>query len=246
MGDAARWALLLGVLGAVFGSHIATVALRWPRPATGRSRCDGCAAALRWWELVPLVSYLAVRGRCRRCGAAISRVHPVVEAAGLGIGLTAGLAAPGVAGIGGAIFGWLLLTLGAIDVLTLRLPNPLTFALALAGLANALLMPPPLLDRMIGGIVGAAVLGGCAAAYRALRGRIGLGGGDPKLFGAIGLWLGWRALPAVLLIACLLGLAIALMLRLRRDARMPFGALLGTAAFAVWLASAAGALSAAA
>lgn len=78
-----------------------------------------------------------------------------------------------------------------------------------------------------------------AALYRSLRGRVGLGGGDPKLFGAIGLWLGWRALPQVLLVAALAGLAIVLAMalagrRVTATDRLPLGTLLAGAAFLCW------------
>ena len=111
-------------------------------------------------------------------------------------------------------------------------------------LAGALIglfgVAPPLLDRAIGGAGGFAVLWLVAAGYRALRHREGMGGGDPKLFGAIGLWLGWRMLPVVLLLASLTGLAFVLARhvagrRVRADDRLPFGALLAIAAYPAWL-----------
>jgi leader peptidase (prepilin peptidase)/N-methyltransferase len=90
----------------------------------------------------------------------------------------------------------------------------------------------------VAGFVGLAAV---AAGYRAWRGREGMGGGDPKLFGAIGLWLGWRMLPAVLLIAALVGLGMVLFARWRgaavaRDTAVPFGAMLAVAAYPAWLA----------
>lgn len=242
MSETAAWPLLLGVLGAVFGSFIATVAVRWPRPAlAGRSACDGCGRTLSAAELVPLASWLAVRGRCRTCGAPIAPLHPAIEALGLAIGVAAGLAAPGWQGVAGAGFGWLLLASGAVDFVAFRLPNALTLALASGGLATgAAGMAPPLADRAIGGVAGFATLWLVAAVYRRVRGRHGLGGGDAKLFGAIGLWLGWRALPPTLLIACVLGLAVVVVWRLRGGAvsatdRLPLGTLLAVAAFALWI-----------
>ena len=229
------WPLLLGLLGSVFGSFIATVAIRWPEGRSalrGRSQCDGCGRTLNGFELVPLVGYLALRGRCRTCGAAIAASHPVTEAIGALIGLAAGFAAPGWEGTAGALFGWLLLALAAIDLRAFWLPDELTGALALSG---AILGQPPLAERLIGGVAGFAVLWLVAAGYRRLRGREGLGGGDAKLFGAIGLWLGWRALPAVLLVACLLGLTVALVRRMRATDRLPLGTLLAAGAFVVWL-----------
>jgi leader peptidase (prepilin peptidase) / N-methyltransferase len=228
------WALGQGVLGAVFGSYIATVALRWPAPARGRSACDGCGEALSPPELIPLVSFLALRGRCRRCGAAIALMHPVLEALGVTIGLGAGLIAPGSIGLFGAVFGWLLLVLGAIDFVALRLPNPLTGALAAIGLVQLMILDRPFGEHLAGAIAGFASLWIAGGLYQWLRGRQGLGGGDAKLLGGIGLWLGWRALPWVVLIACLIGLVIAVGRRMRRDGKLPFGTLLGVGAFAIW------------
>jgi leader peptidase (prepilin peptidase)/N-methyltransferase len=238
MAEAWLWTLGQGVLGAVFGSYIATVAVRWPEPARGRSACDGCGRGLRWWELVPLASYLALRGRCARCGAAIAGFHPICEVLGVAVGLGAAMIAPGPTGFSGAVFGWLLLALGAVDVAVFRLPNLLNAALAAAGITTALLLEQPLTERLVGGLAGFSVLWLAAALYRRARGRQGLGGGDAKLLGAVGLWLGWRALPSVLLIACAVGLVLALALRMKRDGRLPFGALLGAASFAIWCAQA--------
>jgi len=95
------WPLLLGVLGLVFGSFIATVAMRWPQGRSalrGRSECDSCGKTLRADELVPVASFLLQRGKCRSCGAPIPRGHLGVELLALGIGLAAGFAAPGIEG----------------------------------------------------------------------------------------------------------------------------------------------------
>jgi leader peptidase (prepilin peptidase)/N-methyltransferase len=237
------WPILLGVLGAVFGSFIATVAIRWPEGRSalgGRSMCDGCGRGLRWFELLPVVSFVALRGRCRTCGARIAAGHVVTELLGAGIGIVAGLVAPGWAGVAGAACGWLLLALGAIDLAAFWLPDVLTGALAVVALGGGLAgLAPPLPDRLIGGAAGFAALSLVAAGYRLVRGRIGLGGGDPKLFGAIGLWLGWRALPMVLLIASMAGLAVVAIMAIagRRPAatdRLPLGTLLAGAAFLCW------------
>lgn len=239
------WPVFLGVLGAVFGSFIATIAIRWPqaRSSAGmnRSECDSCGKTLRGWELVPVLSFAALRGRCARCRAPIPVSHVVTELLGLAIGVSAGLVAPGAEGAAGAVFGWLLLALGALDLAAFWLPNLFTGALAATGIITAFSgFAPPVEDRLIGGIAGFASLMLVAAAYRGWRGREGLGGGDPKLFGAIGLWLGWQALPMVLLAACMVGLGAVAALRLGgkpmgMQDRLPLGVMLAAAAWVTWL-----------
>jgi leader peptidase (prepilin peptidase)/N-methyltransferase len=145
--------------------------------------------------------------------------------------------ATGPTAIAGAVFGWLLLAVAAIDAVSYRIPNLLNFAIAVLGLvAGAAGLAPAFDDRLIGGVAGFAALWLVSAGYRYSRGRTGLGGGDVKLLGAIGLWLGWRALPWVVLIACIIGLAWALLRRLKSGDRLPFGTLLAAGAFAAWIA----------
>ena len=241
---AIAWPAGLGLLGAIIGSFVATVAVRWPEGrsiARGRSRCDGCGTVLRARELVPLASFVASEGRCRTCGGAIDRRHPAIEALAAAIGVAGGLASPGVEGVAGAVFGWMLLALGALDLAAFWLPDRLTGALALLGAAGGVAgLEPPLADRVIGGVAGFGALWLVAGGYRRVRGREGMGGGDPKLFGAIGLWLGWRFLPAVLLIASMIGLGVALgaaaMRRpLARHTALPFGVFLAAAAYPAWI-----------
>ena len=239
------WPVALGVLGGLVGSFIAVLAIRWPQGRSvvgGRSACDACGHTVRARDLVPVASALALRGRCRDCGAVIDPRHVAIEGAALMIGALAGWVAPGGEGAAGAVFGWLLLALAALDVEALWLPDRLTVPLAAAGLlGGALGLDPALPDRAVGGLAGFAALWLIAAGYRRVRGRHGLGGGDPKLLGAIGLWLGWRMLPPVLLIASLTGLAVVTWRHatgrpVARDDALPFGALLAIAAYPAWLA----------
>jgi leader peptidase (prepilin peptidase)/N-methyltransferase len=244
MADPWLWPVGLGALGAIIGSFIATLVIRWPQGRSvtrGRSRCDSCDAVLGPGELVPLFSAVLARGRCRRCAAPIDPRHWQIELAAAAIGLLAGFAVSGPIALAGAAFGWLLLALAALDLVTFWLPDRLTILLAAGGLfTGAIGIAPSLSDRLIGGAAGFAVLWGVGQAYRLVRKREGLGGGDPKLFGAIGLWLGWAMLPAVLLLAALTGLALVLVGHVagrpaRLDDRVPFGALLAIAAYPAWL-----------
>jgi leader peptidase (prepilin peptidase)/N-methyltransferase len=232
--------------GLIIGSFIAALTWRWPAGRSivaGRSHCDHCDAPLSARDLVPVLSFLWLRGRCRHCGAAIAPRHLAIElAAGL-VGALALAAQPGAAGLAGAGFGWALLALAILDVEHFWLPDRLTLPLLLAGLVAGVWLAPPLLDRAIGAGIGFAALAGIAAAYKARTGRDGLGGGDPRLFAAIGAWLGWAALPLVLLAAAALGLVLVGIDRLRgrpvtRHSRVAFGALLAVCAWPIWLVGA--------
>ncbi len=245
--SAPAWLMSAGLaaLGAVFGSFIAALVVRWPQGRSvmaGRSHCDACETVLEPHELVPLISALASRGCCRHCHAAIDPVHWQIELAGLLIGLLAGVLVGGTAALAVAVFGWLLLALAALDVTEFWLPDRLTITLALAGVASGLLgIAPPMEDRLIGGLAGYAGLWAVGAGYKAYRGREGLGGGDPKLLGAIGLWIGWRLLPITLVLAAMAGLGVVLFWLItgrgaRADDRLPFGALLAIAAYPTALA----------
>lgn len=238
------WPVFGFLAGTIAGSFMATIAIRWPQGRSamrGRSRCDSCDRTLGVVDLIPLMGFAIRRGRCVGCGAAIDRRHLWVEFASGMIGLLAFMAAPGAEGVAGALFGWLLLLLAVLDVEHHWLPDRLTATLAVTGLVAGLLgMGVPIQDRLIGVVVGFGGLALIAITYRAVRKREGMGGGDPKLFGAIGAWLGWQVLPFILLGACLVGICAILMAMARGEAvsrttRLPLGALLAVAAFPAWL-----------
>lgn len=239
--------LLLGLLlGLAAGSFLATLVLRAGRgePVTGRSRCDCCAAPLAIRDLVPLLSFLAARGRCRHCGARIHHLHPALEAlAGLLGALALGLLGLPM-GLAGALLGWLLLALAALDLRHHWLPDWLTLPLLAAGLAVAALLAPAALPARL---LGAGLAGGTfwlvRVTARRILGREALGLGDVKLAAALGAWLSPALLPPLLLLAALAGLAWALLVRACRGGpfpEVPFGAFLAVAAWPLWLVAAAG------
>jgi len=242
-------ASLAGALvGACIGSFIATLALRtpegWAGMWSGRSRCPACHRQLEAAELVPLWSWLRLRGRCRSCGAALGLWYPLIELAGAAVGLVPALLLPVPEALLAALLGWWLLALAAIDLVAWILPNALTLPLLLVGLLLAVggerlpgMVP---LASPTGAAVGAALgylaLAALALLYRRLRGRDGIGLGDAKLLAAAGAWLGAERLPLVLLAAALLGLLTALLRRqqpLAAETAVPFGPAL---ALAFWVA----------
>lgn len=231
-------------LGLVAGSFIASVSLRWPQGrgfVRGRSACDACAAPLGALELIPLLSYAAQRGRCRHCGARIDPRHPAIELTAAMLGAVALAAHPGLLGPVTALLGWWLLLIAILDLEHQWLPDVLTLPLAAAGLAAAWAgFGPPLPERLAGAAIGWAALVLIALLYRIMRGREGMGGGDPRLMGAIGAWVGAWQLPAILLGAGLFGLVALLVMRLRGEAasattRLPLGTLMALAVWPVWL-----------
>ena len=242
-------ALALGVLfGIIVGSFLATLLIRWPQGRSvlaGRSRCDRCGAPLRPWDLVPLLSYAALRGRCRSCGAAIDRRHVLIELAAAAVALVALVAHPLPLAAVSLLLGLWLLLVAMLDVEHEWLPDTLTLPMIPAGLGAAWAgFGPPLAERAVGAALGWGVLFLLALAYRRLRGREGMGGGDPKLLAGIGAWLGAYQLPFVLLGAGLLGLAAVSLMRLRGKeigpaSRLPLGALMAVAAWPIWLIAAA-------
>ncbi len=232
------------VLGAVIGSFLAAVLVRWPEGrsvARGRSSCDSCRRTLRARDLVPILSWFLSKGRCRYCGEEIDRRHLAVEAGAALIGLTAILAHPLPAAAFTAVFGWWLFLLAALDIEHHWLPDRLTLPLIAAGLAvAAVAVGPGLEERLLGAAAGYLALELIRIAYRMARGREGLGGGDPKMLAAIGAWLGWASLPFVLLGAGLIGLAGVAAMRMRGRAvaatdRLPLGTLMALAAWPAWL-----------
>ena len=231
--------------GAIVGSFLATLCLRWPRGEqvmTGRSRCDGCSRELKPLELVPVASALASRGRCRTCGTPIAGLHLQVELAGTALAGGALYLQPNAGGAALALFWLLLLAPAVLDARDYWLPDRLTLLVGISGLAlGSYVSGASLADRLIGGACGFLALWLLAYSYKRYRGREGLGAGDAKLLGAIGLWTGWVALPAILLIASLVGIAIAAAKGLSRVERMPFGTLLAAGAI-LWSAWSAAAL----
>lgn len=237
------WGIGGFLAGSIAGSFISTLVIRWPqgRATNGRSECDSCSARLRWFELVPLLSFLLQCGKCRRCAAKIPREHLWIEVTCALAGAIALTVAPGGEGFAGAYFGWMLVALAALDFRHFWLPDRLTFLLGAMGLATgAIGLAPTLNDRLIGAALGYATLAIISLIYSKLRGRQGMGAGDPKLLGAIGLWLGWQTLPFVLLGASILGLNQMLYQLARKrpitlETRLPLGALMAVAAFPVWV-----------
>lgn len=214
----------------------------WGRIVFSRSACPECGTRLTAIDLVPLASYLMLRGRCRHCGQPIGWLHPAVEIAAVVVALWATLTDPDPGGLWiDCGIGWTLLTLAWIDCTDLLLPDVLTLPLLLAGLAMAWFWrPDELVDHCLAAIVAYLSFQGLGIAYRLLRGWDGLGGGDAKLLAAAGAWVGLAALPLIVLASALFGLLAALGIALRgrtmtSRTQIPFGPCIAFAFWLVWL-----------
>ncbi|GAB4267526.1 MAG: A24 family peptidase [Pararhodobacter sp.] len=246
-------ALLIAFLGAAMGSFAALVAERLVRGegfVTGRSLCRGCGTPLRARDLVPLLSYPLLRGRCATCGAGIPGVlwHAEILGALIGMGALAVAPDPGRAALL-AGWGWGLLALAVADLRWFRLPDALVLLVAALGLALVWAGDgsgwPPLGWRLQQAAIGALAGGGAfwliRALYRWRTGRDGMGAGDVKLMAALGLALGAERLPLVVLVAALSALALSALRAWRKGrpltrlGRVPFGAALALAAIVVAL-----------
>ena len=203
---------------------------------TPRSRCPHCGHQIQWFENIPVVSYLALRGRCRSCATPISPRYPLVELA-CGIlfawcGWQWGLTWQAIAWAG---FAAALLTLTFIDWDTTLLPDDITLPLLWAGLCGAALQltGASLNDAVWGAVGGYMSLWLVYWGFKLVTGKEGMGHGDFKLFAALGAWFGWQALIPMILMASVIGAVVGLAIKfkgsLREGGYVPFGPFLALA-----------------
>jgi leader peptidase (prepilin peptidase)/N-methyltransferase len=174
-----------------------------------RSGCPKCGHRIPAWQNIPVLSWIALRGKCAGCKAAISLRYPLVELlAGTGAALSAWHFGFTLAALGAMLFIWSALALAFIDQATGYLPDDLTLPLVWAGLLlNAAGAFVPLPDAVIGAAAGYLALWSIYWAYKLLTGKEGMGYGDFKMTAAVGAFLGWKALPLVILLSSFAGLA---------------------------------------
>ena len=240
--------LLPLLLSPFIGSFLGVVIRRLPlgRPITAaRSACEGCGRTLPARDLVPLLSFAVLRGRCRFCRAGIARFHVWIELAAIAVAAWAMLTVTDLGMLwADCVLGWSLLALAWIDWDHLRLPDVITLPLVVLGLlATWWLDPDAAADHALAAAAGYLAFRGIAWAYRMLRRREGLGEGDAKLLAAAGAWVGLAGMPTVVLGAVAIALGTTLVQRLFRrhaaDTPIPFGPYLALAAWLVRLYGAA-------
>lgn len=257
-------AVLAGILGLLIGSFLNVVIYRVPKmmevqwaaecaemnnasvpPAekfnllTPRSRCSGCGHLIRWYENIPMLSYVFLRGKCSACSAPYGIRYPLVEAVTGGLFFFCawrwGWTMTTLAWCG---FSAMLLALAVIDWDTTLLPDDMTLPLLWAGLIAAALQWNPLVDlpsALWGAVAGYLSLWIVYWAFKLATGKEGMGYGDFKLFAALGAWFGWTALVPMILMASVIGAVVGIAMKfssgLREGGYVPFGPFLAGAGF---------------
>lgn len=253
--------ILIGIFGMLVGSFLNVVIYRLPKMLekqwaaecaslsgkelptaepynlmVPRSRCPQCNHQIRWYENIPVISFLLLRGRCSSCGASIGWRYPLIE-------LACGLAFAGCAwrwGLTPSTAVWCgfcatVLALAAIDWDTTLLPDDLTLPLVWGGLCSAALSwsGTTLPDALWGAVAGYLSLWLVYWSFKLATGKEGMGYGDFKLYAALGAWFGWQALIPIILMASIIGAIIGIGMKLssglREGGYVPFGPFLALA-----------------
>ncbi len=231
-------ALVFAAFGLLVGSFLNVCIYRLPRGESivwPASRCASCKRELSWFENVPVVAWLVLRGRCRTCRSHISAMYPIVEA------VTGALFAGGYLLYGTTplalvriLFGCAMIVLFVIDLQHRILPNAITLPGVVIGFVLSLFLPPGWLESLIGLALGGGVLFVIGEAYYRVRGVEGLGMGDVKMLAMIGAFLGWRLTLVTLIFAsftgALVGVALLSSGRGGMKAALPFGTFLAVGA----------------
>jgi leader peptidase (prepilin peptidase) / N-methyltransferase len=234
---------IIAVLGLLIGSFLNAVIHRVPREqslVSPGSRCPSCGYALRWYDNIPVASYLMLGGRCRKCRQTISIRYPIVEL------MTAAVFVAHY-----FVFGWTpllavrlafaasLVALFAIDLEHHLLPDAITLPGIVVGLVASLFLPPGIVESLMGILIGGGVLWLIGEAYFRYAGEEGMGGGDVKMLAMIGAFLGWKLVLVTLVLSSVagsvLGLAIIAVKRGGMKYALPFGTFLALGALAASL-----------
>ena len=200
-----------------------------------RSACPHCGHQITAMENIPVISWLALRGKCRACKAPISPRYPAIELlTGVVSGLMVWTFGSGAMGLATLVFAWLLIAMTFIDFDTQLLPDDLTYPLLWLGLlVNLNGMFVPLHEAVIGAAAGYLVLWGIYWLFKLVTGKEGMGYGDFKLLAALGAWLGWTMLPTIILLSSVVGAVVGISLivftKHGREKPIPFGPYLAAA-----------------
>ena len=237
-------------LGAIIGSFLNVVIHRWPAEmsiVTPPSHCPRCSNPIRWWDNIPVASWLALRARCRHCGEPISARYPLVEMANAllyaAIAMHTGLS---LAFLPIAAVASMLIVLIFIDLDTQLLPDVVDIPGIFIGLligwmslgdSYPLFLSSSLTDSLIGAAAGGGLLLLVAFSYKVLRKVEGMGLGDVKMLAMIGAVTGWQGIVPVLFVASFTGAIVGVIFGIKQGSglrvALPFGPFLGVATLLV-------------
>ena len=231
-------------LGLIVGSFLNVCIYRLPRGLSvvrPPSACPGCATRIRWYDNVPVFSFLLLRGRCRACGRSISLQYPLVELA-TGLLFLAASRDPLAPAVLLGTWSWIsfLIIVTVVDLHHRIIPDALTLPGTLLALGVRALRTNSLSEGLLGLAVGGGILFLVGWLYRRATGIEGMGEGDVKLMAMVGAFLGWRGALVVIFLGSVAGAAVGITLMFRRRAgrrtALPFGTFLAPTALAVLLA----------
>lgn len=232
------------LLAPFIGSFMGVLVERLPRGQAvvfSRSICPGCHAPLKFYDLVPVISWVLLRGKCRQCKEEIGLKPLLYEIGAILIALWVFLQLPPDLYWIGCLLGWCLLALAITDYSFFTLPNILNYFLLVSGLSVILFLnQSSFLDHLAAAICGYLIFYLISRIYHAVRKRDGIGAGDFKLFAGAGAWVGWAGLPSVLLIACCSAVLVLLMrmaigAKFSASDKIPLGSHLCLGIWLVWL-----------
>ena len=236
------WLTLMVALGLLIGSFLNVCIVRWVAEQSvvaPRSRCPQCGNLIAWYDNIPVVSWIALRARCRHCKLPIPVQYPAVElATGLIWGWAAWQYGPSVELLRAAIFFTILLGIAMADARDYIIPDEFSIGGTVIGIGFAFLGGNlPWTEALLGAAVGYGLLWLVAVLGSKAFGEDAMGGGDVKMMAMIGAFLGWPGVLLTLFLGALLGTLIFLPLKLMgREKLVPFGIFLAIGAAACWLA----------
>lgn len=232
---------IAAVFGAAVGSFLNVCILRLPRDESllhPRSRCPSCGYQLAWYDNVPIVSWLVLGGRCRRCRTRISVQYPLIELlVALIWAAVVWLYGFDLTALAAALFGTILLGIGVTDARHYLIPDEYTIGGLILGLLLALRSGlPGLWEALLGAGVGFGMLWLVAWVGERLLRKEAMGGGDIKMMAMVGAFVGWKGVLLTVFGGSLLGTLIFIPLNIRRQVLVPFGVFLAAAAAIVFVA----------
>ncbi len=205
------------------------------------SSCPNCGHKIRFWENIPVISYLFLKAKCSSCGTRISIQYPVVELltalASLAVAYTFGVSIQTVVAL---LFTWTLIALTLIDIKKQLLPDNITLPLLWAGILLSFFnIFTDLSSSVIGAIAGYMILWSIYQLFKLLTGKEGMGFGDFKLLAALGAWVGFDYLPQIILVSSVVGSIIGISMliigRTKKQQPIPFGPYLAVAGWVALL-----------